>query len=375
MCQNLAQMHRTDIAEMVASEPHWDLFKSRRKNRLADSDDHLHALCGTLLERFSIASESAPSDLSQVDANSDHRRLYIPLGGELGPTASQGCAQLASCEIVCSNLAGGLVSVGAQSDSNLILAYPVRGAINTWRRGNWYPLPLGEPALCLPGDVGIGLLKDATQITVRFLLDGATRLRLKSMRSSIRGYDPRPLNPADAEVLTRLICYLGTEIGRQAESHPGGQRLAARLGALLAEELDAILRTRFRFPPCEDDDLVQICKRVDTFISQHMFDQIQLEDLASAGLCSVRQLHRAFDSSTFATPADYLQRRRLMKARSWFIVQPDPEEIPPCPAHIFGFSSVAKLNSAYLAEFGETTKSTAQERRRAVLDAMNTALS
>ncbi len=214
----------------------------------------------------------------------------------------------------------------------------------------------GQGCLRLPGELNVQAGTDVQGFTPRIPVDDATLFRLRAWpHRKLQSFSHR-LADSECSDLVRLSQFLSLEHERLTSRGVVGDPTQLRvLGQALRARAMAVVEGMTGLHSEPTPEMVRICLAVDGYLRSTLPERHTAEDLARAGLCSLRQLYRAFDEVAGTSPSDYQVRTKLQLIRQEVVKTLDLEADLGLEglARRFGLSGERALERLYREEFGE----------------------
>ena len=222
-----------------------------------------------------------------------------------------------------------------------------------------------------PGDVLLGSWPQAS-FTTRTHRVRARALTLpisllytvagRAPSAPLRFVSPRPASAADRTRWTSTSGYIDTLLASPAAAaSPLIIGSAARL--LAATALVAFPNSWDTDPAARDrtDASTATLRRAIAFIDEHAAHDISVADVAAAAHVTIRAVQIAFRRHYGTTPAGYLRRVRLDRARQDLLAADPARESVTAVAYRWGFASPAQFAAAYQQAYGVTPDQTLRQ--------------
>jgi AraC-like DNA-binding protein len=222
-----------------------------------------------------------------------------------------------------------------------------------------------------PGDVVLGSWPQASftsrthRVRARALTLPVSLLYTVAGRAPsapLRFVSPRPASAADRTRWTHTSDYIDTLLANPAAAaSPLLIGSAARLLAAIALtvfpnswDTDTAARDR-------TDASTATLRRAIAFIDEHAARDISIADVAAAAHVTIRAVQIAFRRHYGTTPAGYLRRVRLERARQDLLAADPARESVTAVAHRWGFASPGQFAAAYRQAYGVTPDQTLRQ--------------
>ena len=223
-----------------------------------------------------------------------------------------------------------------------------------------------------PGDVALGSWPGQASYTSR-----NHRLRCRGLilpvsllytvagrapSAPLRFVSPRPASAADRTRWTSTTGYIDTLLtSPAAAASPLIIGSAARL--LAATVLVAFPNSWDTDPAARDrtDASTATLRRAIAFIDEHAARDISVADVAAAAHVTIRAVQIAFRRHYGTTPAGYLRRVRLDRARQDLLAADPARESVTAVAYRWGFASPGQFTAAYQQAYGVTPDQTLRQ--------------
>lgn len=178
----------------------------------------------------------------------------------------------------------------------------------------------------------------------------------------LRFVSPRPASAADRTRWTSTTGYIDTLLASPAAAaSPLIIGSAARL--LAATVLVAFPNSWDTDPAARDrtDASTATLRRAIAFIDEHAARDISVADVAAAAHVTIRAVQIAFRLHYGTTPAGYLRRVRLDRARQDLLAADPARESVTAVAYRWGFASPGQFTAAYQQAYGVTPDQTLRQ--------------
>lgn len=178
----------------------------------------------------------------------------------------------------------------------------------------------------------------------------------------LRFVSPRPASAADRTRWTSITGYIDTLLASPAAAaSPLIIGSAARL--LAATVLVAFPNSWDTDPAARDrtDASTATLRRAIAFIDEHAARDISVADVAAAAHVTIRAVQIAFRRHYGTTPAGYLRRVRLDRARQDLLAADPARESVTAVAYRWGFASPGQFTAAYQQAYGVTPDQTLRQ--------------
>jgi AraC-like DNA-binding protein len=162
--------------------------------------------------------------------------------------------------------------------------------------------------------------------------------------------------------VTTALRALREALGRQEEPLGTEERLLDLCRALVATEVD-LDRAAGRLPalrPATREELLRRVLRARAYAEDALGEPLGLSELAREAALSPFHFHRLFRSAFGETPAAYVRRRRLDKAREALLLGDKPVTLICLDS---GFSSLGSFSTLFRARFGASPREVRARRR------------
>lgn len=222
-----------------------------------------------------------------------------------------------------------------------------------------------------PGDVLLGSWPQAS-FTTRTHRVRARALTLpvsllytvagRAPSAPLRFVSPRPASAADRTRWTSTTGYIDTLLASPAAAaSPLIIGSTARL--LAATVLVAFPNSWDTDPAARDrtDASTATLRRAIAFIDEHAARDISVADVAAAAHVTIRAVQIAFRRHYGTTPAGYLRRVRLDRARQDLLAADPARESVTAVAYRWGFASPGQFTAAYQQAYGVTPDQTLRQ--------------
>lgn len=178
----------------------------------------------------------------------------------------------------------------------------------------------------------------------------------------LRFVSPRPASAADRTRWTSATGYIDTLLASPAAAaSPLIIGSTARL--LAATVLVAFPNSWDTDPAARDrtDASTATLRRAIAFIDEHAARDISVADVAAAAHVTIRAVQIAFRRHYGTTPAGYLRRVRLDRARQDLLAADPARESVTAVAYRWGFASPGQFTAAYQQAYGVTPDQTLRQ--------------
>lgn len=177
----------------------------------------------------------------------------------------------------------------------------------------------------------------------------------------LRFVSPRPASAADRTRWTNTTGYIDTLLASPAAASPLIIGSTARL--LAATVLVAFPNSWDTDPAARDrtDASTATLRRAIAFIDEHAARDISVADVAAAAHVTIRAVQIAFRRHYGTTPAGYLRRVRLDRARQDLLAADPARESVTAVAYRWGFASPGQFTAAYQQAYGVTPDQTLRQ--------------
>lgn len=178
----------------------------------------------------------------------------------------------------------------------------------------------------------------------------------------LRFVSPRPASAADRTRWTSTTGYIDTLLASPAAAaSPLIIGSTARL--LAATVLVAFPNSWDTDPAARDrtDASTATLRRAIAFIDEHAARDISVADVAAAAHVTIRAVQIAFRRHYGTTPAGYLRRVRLDRARQDLLAADPARESVTAVAYRWGFASPGQFTAAYQQAYGVTPDQTLRQ--------------
>lgn len=264
-----------------------------------------------------------------------------------------------------SELDGAVINTTTAQSGEIAVGTLVSGSASVRVNHQVLELRPSGSMLLLPGDMAIQALRSSCQFLMRVPVSDAMMFRLTCRSARSREAIPLRMPQALSDDLLQLFKFISAEFDRLAGSDQTPQVCA--LGHALIERVSSYLEPMVLWHGLEQENLVEICLCASRFIEERLASPPSTKELAHAANCSVRTLHRAFESVGDTTPRDFQIRRRLNHGRALLFAAPGRPDLTQI-AKACGFTSSRGFGSAYRAEFGMTPADDMKRFRQALDD-------
>ena len=221
-----------------------------------------------------------------------------------------------------------------------------------------------------PGDVLLGSWPQAsfTSRTHRVRNRGITlpvsllhTVAGRAPSAPLRFVSPDPASAADRTRWLNASDYVDTLLASPAAASPLIIGSAARL--LAAAVLVAFPNSWDTDPAARDrtDASTATLRRALAFIDEHAARDISVADVAAAAHVTIRAVQIAFRRHYGTTPAGYLRRVRLDRARRDLLAADPARESVTAVAYRWGFASPGQFTPAYQQAYGVTPDQTLRQ--------------
>ncbi len=225
-------------------------------------------------------------------------------------------------------------------------------------------LSTGDCLISLPSDTGIQESTDVLAIIARTSMHGAAMLQLRAMPFSSRKLLSRKLSPEVAGDLSRTLLFFAEEYDRTSsrEGQVPGEHIL-QLAGFVKRRLTQVCMEHVGVREVEHEEALRICLACDALLRENEF-RVTVEQLASNALCSIRQVHRAFETLLDISPSAYAWRTRLQHVRADLLRTSGTNQPPSEIAAKFGFNVYPRFLKSYEIEFGESPSDTQSRKER-----------
>lgn len=222
-----------------------------------------------------------------------------------------------------------------------------------------------------PGDVMLGSWPQASFTSRTHRIRGRALTLPVSLLYTVAGrapsaplrfVSPRPASAADRTRWTNTTGYIDTLLASPAAAaSPLIIGSAARL--LAATVLVAFPNSWDTDPAARDrtDASTATLRRAIAFIDEHAARDISVADVAAAAHVTIRAVQIAFRRHYGTTPAGYLRRVRLDRARQDLLAADPARESVTAVAYRWGFASPGQFTAAYQQAYGVTPDQTLRQ--------------
>ena len=180
----------------------------------------------------------------------------------------------------------------------------------------------------------------------------------------LRFLSPRPASPADRTRWTNTSAYIDTLMA-SAEHWPETRPLIIGSTArLLAATILVVFPNTWDTDPAardRNDASTATLRRAIAFIDEHAAQDISLADVAAAAHVTIRAVQIAFRRHYDITPAGYLRRIRLERARQELLAADPARESVTAVAYRWRFVSPGQFSAAYRQAYGVTPDQTLRQ--------------
>jgi AraC-like DNA-binding protein len=222
-----------------------------------------------------------------------------------------------------------------------------------------------------PGDVVLGSWPQAS-FTSRIHRVRARALTLpvsllyavagRAPSAPLRFVSPRPASAADRTRWTSTTGYIDTLLASPAAA--ASPLIIASAARLLAAATLVVFPNSWDTDPAardRTDASTATLRRAIAFIDEHAARDISIADVAAAANVTIRAVQIAFRRHYGTTPAGYLRRVRLERARQDLLAADPVRESVTAVAHRWGFASPGQFTAAYQQAYGVTPDQTLRQ--------------
>jgi AraC-like DNA-binding protein len=223
-----------------------------------------------------------------------------------------------------------------------------------------------------PGDVALGSWPGQASYTsrnhrlrIRGLILPVSLLHAVAGRAPaapLRFLSPRPASPADRTRWTNTSGYIDTLMASPAAA--ASPLIIGSAARLLAATILVVFPNTWDTDPAardRNDASTATLRRAIAFIDEHAAQDISLADVAAAAHVTIRAVQIAFRRHYDITPAGYLRRIRLERARQELLAADPARESVTAVAYRWGFVSPGQFSAAYRQAYGVTPDQTLRQ--------------
>jgi AraC-like DNA-binding protein len=156
------------------------------------------------------------------------------------------------------------------------------------------------------------------------------------------------------------LIYLLELIFLESESTVSGFSELAPYGNLLAIKLLDCFSNNIEL--CDDSKVPQCFSIIERYISEHIKDDLSIEDLAILGKVSQRTLYNIFARQKSVTPMHYIKQQKLIHVRKTLRDSSGIARNVTEVALDYGFMHLGRFSSEYKKMFGELPSATLKNR-------------
>jgi AraC-like DNA-binding protein len=222
-----------------------------------------------------------------------------------------------------------------------------------------------------PGDVLLGSWPQGsyTSRTHRIRTHGVTlpasllyAVAGRAPSAPLRFVSPHPASAADRTRWTSTSDYIDTLLASPAAA--ASPLLIGSAARLLAAVVLAVFPNSWDTDPAardRTDASTATLRRAIAFIDEHAARDISVADVAAAANVTIRAVQIAFRRHYGTTPAGYLRRVRLERARQDLLAADPARESVTAVAYRWGFASPGQFTAAYQQAYGVTPDQTLRQ--------------
>ncbi|HYY18990.1 MAG TPA: AraC family transcriptional regulator [Streptosporangiaceae bacterium] len=222
-----------------------------------------------------------------------------------------------------------------------------------------------------PGDVVLGSWPQASftsrthRVRARALTLPVSLLYTVAGRAPsapLRFASPRPASAADRTRWTSTTGYIDTLLASPAAA--ASPLIIASAARLLAAATLVVFPNSWDTDPAardRTDASTATLRRAIAFIDEHAARDISIADVAAAAHVTIRAVQIAFRRHYGTTPAGYLRRVRLERARQDLLAADPATESVTAVAYRWGFASPGQFTAAYQQAYGLTPDQTLRQ--------------
>ena len=222
-----------------------------------------------------------------------------------------------------------------------------------------------------PGDVVLGSWPQASftsrthRVRARALTLPVSLLYTVAGRAPsapLRFASPHPASAADRTRWTSTTGYIDTLLASPAVA--ASPLIIASAARLLAATTLVVFPNSWDTDPAardRTDASTATLRRAIAFIDEHAARDISIADVAAAAHVTIRAVQIAFRRHYGTTPAGYLRRVRLERARQDLLAADPVRESVTAVAYRWGFASPGQFTAAYQQAYGLTPDQTLRQ--------------
>lgn len=222
-----------------------------------------------------------------------------------------------------------------------------------------------------PGDVVLGSWPQASftsrtrRVRARALTLPVSLLYTVAGRAPsapLRFVSPHPASAADRTRWTHTTGYIDTLLASPAAA--ASPLLIGSAARLLAAATLVVFPNSWDTDPAardRTDASTATLRRAIAFIDEHAARDISIADVAAAAHVTIRAVQIAFRRHYGTTPAGYLRRVRLERARQDLLAADPARESVTAVAYRWGFASPGQFTAAYQQAYGVTPDQTLRQ--------------
>jgi AraC-like DNA-binding protein len=222
-----------------------------------------------------------------------------------------------------------------------------------------------------PGDVVLGSWPQASftsrthRVRARALTLPVSLLYTVAGRAPsapLRFVSPRPASAAGRTRWTSTTGYIDTLLASPAAA--ASPLIIGSAARLLAAATLAVFPNSWDTDPAardRTDASTATLRRAIAFIDEHAARDISIADVAAAANVTIRAVQIAFRRHYGTTPAGYLRRVRLERARQDLLAADPATESVTAVAYRWGFASPGQFTAAYRQAYGLTPDQTLRQ--------------
>lgn len=242
---------------------------------------------------------------------------------------------------------GSVVSVTAIPRNVIVFSTVLAGRALLELDGRSLDLRAGDSLIAFPGDYAVQEVRDAAVVSARVTTGNCQVARFMAAPFQERSAFKRKLEKADSVDIANLLTFYGSECAR-LECQPRSPQLAVLREAVVSRLRAQLAASGWAEPDVSSEhrDIVRKCKSA----MAEAKENLSLEELTFIGMCSTRQLYRAFNAVVGVSPQVYQKRCRLITARTKIIIPQNWE----MKESMVGFESASTFVRSYRKEFDET---------------------
>jgi AraC-like DNA-binding protein len=173
----------------------------------------------------------------------------------------------------------------------------------------------GAVFMAVPGTEFSYIAQRVRGIGARVGLHDLNRVRAKSLPTHKRAQLNRFMSAADSEDLLRLMSFLVSEIERHGPSHGSPSLQLKLLTQALTDRVSAHFTEALGPRPDLHQSDLDVVLKCEEMIESHPREFFSIRELSIAVGWSERQIYRAFEGICACTPAEFIRRSKMIRAR------------------------------------------------------------